>query len=41
VTPVCVADACAREAGVRLMQGYLFGKPAFRSLAQVDDAARG
>jgi EAL domain-containing protein (putative c-di-GMP-specific phosphodiesterase class I) len=30
-----------REAGVRLMQGYLFGKPAFRSVAQIDDAAWG
>jgi EAL domain-containing protein (putative c-di-GMP-specific phosphodiesterase class I) len=30
---------CAQ--GVRLMQGYLFGKPAFRSTATIDEAAWG
>ena len=30
-----------REAGVRLMQGYLFAKPAFRSVAKIDEAAWG
>jgi EAL domain-containing protein (putative c-di-GMP-specific phosphodiesterase class I) len=30
-----------RDAGVRLMQGYLFGKPAFRALAEIDEAAWG
>jgi EAL domain-containing protein (putative c-di-GMP-specific phosphodiesterase class I) len=30
-----------REQGVRLMQGYLFAKPAFRSTATIDEAAWG
>lgn len=30
-----------REQGVRLMQGYLFGKPAFRSIATIPEAAWG
>lgn len=30
-----------RDAGIRLMQGYLFARPAFRALAQVDAAAFG
>jgi EAL domain-containing protein (putative c-di-GMP-specific phosphodiesterase class I) len=30
-----------RGAGVRLMQGYLFAKPAFRSIATIDEAAWG
>lgn len=30
-----------RDAGIRLMQGYLFARPAFRALAQVDGAAFG
>ncbi|MGZ5200198.1 MAG: EAL domain-containing protein [Ramlibacter sp.] len=30
-----------RDEGVRLMQGYLFGKPAFRSTATIDEAAWG
>lgn len=28
-----------RDAGIRLMQGYLFARPAFRALAQVEAAA--
>ena len=27
-----------RDAGIRLMQGYLFAKPAFRATAEVDPA---
>jgi EAL domain-containing protein (putative c-di-GMP-specific phosphodiesterase class I) len=30
-----------RDAGVRLMQGYLFGKPAFKSVAAIEEAAWG
>jgi EAL domain-containing protein (putative c-di-GMP-specific phosphodiesterase class I) len=30
-----------RAAGVRLMQGYLFAKPAFRAIGTVSDAAWG
>jgi EAL domain-containing protein (putative c-di-GMP-specific phosphodiesterase class I) len=30
-----------RAQGVRLMQGYLFAKPAFRSTATIDEAAWG
>jgi EAL domain-containing protein (putative c-di-GMP-specific phosphodiesterase class I) len=30
-----------RAAGVSLMQGYLFGKPAFKSVAVIEDAAWG
>lgn len=30
-----------RDAGIQLMQGYLFARPAFRALAQVDVAALG
>jgi EAL domain-containing protein (putative c-di-GMP-specific phosphodiesterase class I) len=30
-----------RSAGVRLMQGYLFAKPAFQSIATIPDAAWG
>ena len=29
------------DLGVRLMQGYLFGRPAFRAVAQVDAASLG
>lgn len=30
-----------RDAGIRLMQGFLFARPAFRSIAEVDPAAFG
>ena len=30
-----------RDAGIRLMQGYLFAKPAFKAMASVDAAAYG